>query len=90
MLEVVREEGETIDRLLRRYNDKLRRVNFIGQVKSRGFFSRPINRRVRKKTALYNIQKREQMDYLKRIGKIEERNFYYTNNRNNSSRSNRS
>ena len=75
MLEVKREEGETIDHLLRRYNDKLRRVNFFDRVKSGGFFSRKLNKRQVKLSALYKNKKREKMEYLKRVGKIEERTF---------------
>ncbi|HBH46120.1 MAG: hypothetical protein A2445_02265 [Candidatus Jacksonbacteria bacterium RIFOXYC2_FULL_44_29] len=77
MLAVIREEGETIDHLLRRYNDKLRRVHFVEQVKGRGFFSKRETKRERKLSALYKLRRHEKMDYLKRIGKVEERGFEY-------------
>lgn len=81
MLEVHREEGETIDHLLRRYNDTLRRIQFVGKVKARGFYSKKPSYRQRKATALYKMVKGEKMDHFKLIGKIEERHYNYRNNR---------
>jgi len=76
MLEVVRQDGETIDHLLRRYNDKLRRVNFFDKVKQLAVRGRKPNKRQQKASALYKVQKRAKMDYYKRIGKIEEKPNY--------------
>lgn len=75
MTTVIREEGETIDHLVRRYTDKLKRTRFFDRVKKGAFHRRKVNKRQKKLSALYKNKKREQMDYLKRIGKIEERNF---------------
>lgn len=72
MLEVTREEGETIDHLVRRYNDRLKRMNFFKTVKARAFYSRKVNKRQRKISALYKDRKRQKMDYLKRIGKLDD------------------
>ena len=72
MLEVVREEGETIDHLIRRYNDRLKRLNFFKTVKAGAFYSRKINKRQRKISALYKDRKRKKMDYLKLIGKLDD------------------
>lgn len=71
MIEVIREDGETIDKLLRRYNEKLKRTNLFNQVKSSGFRVRKPNKRSRKLSALYKYRKRQKMEYLKRIGKLE-------------------
>lgn len=81
MFEVIREEGETIDHLLRRYNDKLRRLNFFETVKSGDFYQKPGTKRQRRKSALYRNRKREYMEYLKKIGKLEESphgGYYYS------------
>jgi len=73
MLEVIREDGETIDKLLRRYTDRLKRTNFFAKVKGRQAYSRKITKRARKVSALYKFRKRQKMEYLKRIGKIDDR-----------------
>jgi ribosomal protein S21 len=79
MLEVIREDGETIDKLLRRYSDKLKRTNFFTKVKGRQAFSKKLNKRARKVSAIYKFNKKQKMDYLKRIGKIEERTVWQGN-----------
>ena len=70
MLEVIREEGETIDHLVRRYTDKLKRIHFFDTVKSKGFFNRKPNKRQVRASALYKEEKRQKIQYLKRIGKF--------------------
>lgn len=79
MLEVIREDGETIDKLLRRYSDKLKRTNFFTKVKGRQVHSKKLNKRARKVSAIYKVTKKQKMDYLKRIGKIEDRNAWQGN-----------
>lgn len=88
MLQVIREEGETIDHLLRRYNDRVKRINFVAQVKLRAFHRRPISRRTQKTSILYKIGKRSKIEYLKRIGKFEERGYGQGNYRSSRSTSN--
>lgn len=75
MLEVVRQDGETIDHLLRRYNEKLRRLNFFGKVKEASFYTKKPSKRQSRLSALYRQRKRERIEYLKRIGKIKEDNL---------------
>jgi ribosomal protein S21 len=70
MLAVVREEGETIDHLMRRYNDKLRRLNFFEKVKGKSFYRRMPSKRQLRDSAIYKDRKRQKMEYLKRIGKL--------------------
>ena len=75
MLEVIRQEGETIDHLIRRYNDKLRRNSLYATVKAGNFYQSKPTKRQTRLSALYKQRKREKIEYLKRIGKIEETNF---------------
>lgn len=75
MLEVKREEGETIEHLLRRYTEKLKRVNFFNTVKTRAFHRRQVTKRAQRVSALYRARKREKMEYLRRIGKIDDGMF---------------
>ncbi|MEK9166089.1 MAG: hypothetical protein AAB525_04520 [Patescibacteria group bacterium] len=79
MIEIIREEGETIDRLLRRYSESLKRMNFFQMIKKSNVCGRKANKRQQKKSALYKMRKRAQMDYLKKIGKIEEEPFGWKN-----------
>lgn len=72
MVQVKREEGETIEHLLRRYTEKLKRINFFKTVKTRAFRRRPTTKRSVRVSALYRARKREKMEYLKRIGKLED------------------
>lgn len=75
MIEVRREEGETVEHLLRRYTEKLKRINFFKTVKTRAFRRRPATKRSARVSALYRARKREKMEYLKRIGKLEDNTF---------------
>lgn len=75
MLEVKREGGETIDKLLRRYSDKLKRTGQLSKVKYGSVYNRKPNKHARKLSALYKLKKRQRMEYLKRIGKIDDKNF---------------
>ena len=75
MLKVERVEGETIEHLLRRYSEGLKRLNFFKLIKNSGVKNRKVSKRQRKNSALYKLRKREKMEYLKRIGKIEENSF---------------
>jgi hypothetical protein len=83
MLRVIRENGETIDHLLRRYSEGLKRLNFFNVVKSRSAKTRKISKKQKKSSALYKLHKQEKMEYLKRMGRIEETTFgrgsYYKN-----------
>ncbi|MFH1712939.1 MAG: hypothetical protein ABH896_02010 [Candidatus Jacksonbacteria bacterium] len=79
MIEIIREEGETIDRLLRRYSESLKRINFFQKVKSSNVCGRKPSKRQQKQSALYKMRKRTQMEYLKKVGKIEEEPFGYKN-----------
>jgi ribosomal protein S21 len=73
MIEVKREESETIEHLVRRYSDKLKRIKFIDKVKKGSFYQRPINKHQKKVSALYRQKKRKKLEYLKKIGKFEDR-----------------
>ena len=75
MVEIIREDGETIDRMVRRYNEKLKRLNFFEKVKKSRVYTKKSTKRQRKVSALYKERKRTKMDYLKRIGKLEDQTF---------------
>jgi len=73
MIEVKREDNETIDHLLRKYQEQLKNTGAFKRVKESAVCSKKPNKRQKKKSALYKLRKKKKMDYFKRIGKVKKR-----------------
>lgn len=67
-LKVNKRKGENFNSLLYRFNLKLKRSGLFKEVKKRRFFTRPVNKIKRRKSALYRETRREEMKNLKRYG----------------------
>ena len=60
MLIIKVKEGENIDRALRRYKKKVRQTDILGQVRKRGYYVKPSERRrVQIKKAAYQQAMRD-------------------------------
>lgn len=79
MIEIIREQDETMDRMLRRYSESLKRMNFFQMIKNSNVCGRKASKRQRRQSALYKMRKRAQIEYFKKIGKIEEEPFGWRN-----------
>ena len=72
-VEVKKRPNEPIGSLLRRFKDRLKRARAIEQVKKSRFREKPLTKREEKVRALRKVGVRRKEDYLRRIGKLEER-----------------
>ena len=75
MLEVKRKDGESFESLIRRFTKKTIQSGKILQAKKVRFFSKGKTKRALKEGALRRNKIGSKMDYLKRIGKLEDFGF---------------
>lgn len=72
MLEVKKKEGESFESLLRRFSRKTIQSGKLLQAKKVRFFKKDSTSRAQKASALRRMKLKNQRDYLKRIGKLDE------------------
>ncbi|MDD5749255.1 MAG: 30S ribosomal protein S21 [Patescibacteria group bacterium] len=72
MLEVKRKDGESFESLIRRFTKKTIQSGKILQAKKVRFFTKEKSKRALKEGALRRNKIGTKMDYLKRIGKLED------------------
>lgn len=72
MLEVRRKNGESFESLIRRFTKKTIQSGKILQAKKVRFFNKSKTKRAMKEGALRRMQINSRLDYLKRIGKLDE------------------
>ncbi len=72
MLEVRKREGESFESLIRRFTRRTIQSGKILQAKKVRFYHKPPSDLSRKESALRRAQVRNQREYLKRIGKLDE------------------
>ncbi len=70
MIEIKRKEGESVNAFLYRFTKKIQHSGVIKESKKKRFHDRVQNKRARKDSALYRIEKRLDTEKLKRLGKI--------------------
>jgi ribosomal protein S21 len=75
LLEVKRKDGESFESLIRRFTKKTIQSGKILQAKKVRFFTKDKTKRALKDSALRRNKIGSKMDYLKRIGKLEEVGF---------------
>ncbi|MFN3301960.1 MAG: 30S ribosomal protein S21 [Patescibacteria group bacterium] len=66
MIEVKRKSNESVDSMLRRFSEILKKEGILELAKEKRFFKKKPNRRQRKKDALYRIAMQKKMEYLKK------------------------
>lgn len=72
MLEVKRKDNESFESLIRRFSKKTIQSGKIIQAKKVRFFNKPKTKRALKSSALRRRKIAGRLDYLKRIGKLDE------------------
>ena len=72
MLEVKKKDGESFESLIRRFTKKTIQSGKILQAKKVRFFSKDKSRREQKEGALRRQNINSRIDYMKRIGKLDE------------------
>lgn len=72
MVEVKRKEGETPESLLRRFTKRVQQSGVLIRAKKNRFYERPKNKRAQKEDALRRKALREEREYLRKIGKLDE------------------
>ena len=74
--EVTKNANENNTSLLRRFTKKVQGVGTVKLVRGNRYASRALSDYKKKKEALKKITKRTNIDRLKKLGKIKERNAY--------------
>lgn len=72
MTEAKRKKNETFESMLRRFNKKMMQSGKILQAKKVRYLEKEPNKNKTKKLALRRMNIREEKEYLKKIGKLEE------------------
>jgi len=70
MIQLRRAPGESVERFLRRFSQKLRQTMLLQEVKNRKFYTPKPSRRQIKKSALHKQKAKKRIDYLKKAGKL--------------------
>ena len=71
--EVTKNEGESPVNLIRRFSKRVQGAGLIQRMRSRRYYSRIKSREVRRKQALKVIKRREEVQELIKLGKMEVR-----------------
>lgn len=72
MLEVKKKDGESFESMIRRFTKKTIQSGRILQAKKVRFFSKPATKRAQKESALRKKEMTGKIDYLKKVGKLED------------------
>jgi len=67
-IEVKKREGETVSSFLYRFKKRIQRSGLIKEVRKRQFKTREVNKRKRKLSALYHINKEEDITKARKYG----------------------
>ncbi|HDQ22802.1 MAG TPA: 30S ribosomal protein S21 [Candidatus Uhrbacteria bacterium] len=74
MAEAKRKKGETFESMLRRFSKKVMQSGKLLQAKKIRFLTKEPNKNLAKKLALRKKDIKAKKEYLKKIGKLEEKN----------------
>jgi ribosomal protein S21 len=64
------EEGESVGSLIYRFNRKVKQSGILREFRNRRFRIRPVNRNRRRASALRRVEKREQIEQARKLGKL--------------------
>jgi len=71
MVEVQRKDNESTSGLIRRFSHKLQQSGNLMRVRFLQFKKRPKTELSKKKEAIWRIERRKEMEYSRKLGKIE-------------------
>jgi ribosomal protein S21 len=70
-VEVQKKENESTASLIRRFSHKLQQSGNLARVRLLRFKKRPKTELSKKKTAIWRIAKKKEIEHLRKLGKIE-------------------
>lgn len=73
MVDVKRKKGETFESMFRRFTRHIVKSSKLQGVKSRRFFTKKETQNKKRDSKLVRLQMSEKREYLKRIGRIDDR-----------------
>lgn len=73
MVEVTRKKGETFESMFRRFTRHIIKSSTLNFAKSKRFFNKDQNKNAKKTSTLVRLQMSEKYEYLKRIGRIDDK-----------------
>lgn len=69
-IEVRKKEGESAGSLIFRFTKKVQQSGILLEAKKRRFSTRPSNKRARRNSALYRLEKRKQIEKMQKAGML--------------------
>lgn len=81
MVEVRKKEHESVESLLRRFKRRLKQSRILIKVRGKMFYQPPKSKRLIREEARRRKKVREKRDYLRKLGRIEEKGFRRTKRR---------
>lgn len=70
MIEVKKKEGESTNSLLYRFSKIVKQSGILKDAKRKMFYSKKMNRRARRKSAIYRANKTKEIERLRKLGKL--------------------
>ncbi len=71
MVEVQRKDNESTSSLIRRFSHRLQQSGNLVRVRFTQFKKRPKTELSKKKEAIWRIERRKEMEHLRKLGKME-------------------
>lgn len=71
MIQVTLKDKESFESLYRRFSKKYRQSNLASQVKSKAYYNKMANKRLKKRAALVGKKLRDTKEYLRKTGQLE-------------------
>ncbi|OQB44513.1 MAG: 30S ribosomal protein S21 [Parcubacteria group bacterium ADurb.Bin159] len=69
-IKVEKKPRESVGEMLRRFSQISRQSGLINQYKERMFYTKPKSRDLRRQSALVRLRRKEQREYMKKMGMI--------------------
>ena len=69
---VKRRDGESSENLLRRFSKVIQQAHLVNTVKDNQVYSKPAKPNAKRKSAIHRAKTRTKLEYLDRVGKLEE------------------
>lgn len=69
MIEVKRKEGESSNAFLYRFTKKIQQSGLLKEARRKRFHLRKENKRAKKEAALYRINKKQEIERLRKLGR---------------------
>lgn len=75
MVQFKRKKNESFEAFLRRFNKRLQQSGKLYEARSRRYVEKPKNKNQKKTSALVGLKMKKQKEYLRKIGKLDDRRW---------------